>query len=83
MFSSVFWATKCLLSVGLQNVYRTVHGGAIAAVAEMMSIASARTVVAEDKELFLGELSMSYLSGARNNVSFFFFLSLFFIPNLQ
>ncbi|XP_062155684.1 uncharacterized protein LOC133863662 [Alnus glutinosa] len=59
----------CLLTVtpAITNVYRTVHGGAIAAIAEMMSIASARTVVAEDKELFLGELSMSYLSGARNN----------------
>jgi acyl-coenzyme A thioesterase PaaI-like protein len=74
-FSSVFSATKCLLFVGLQNVYRSVHGGAVAAIAETVSIACARTVVAEDKELFLGELNMSYLSGARSNVSFFFFFS--------
>lgn len=32
-----------------------------------MSIACARTVVAEDKEIFLGELSMSYLSAAQPN----------------
>ena len=45
------------------------HGGAIAAVAEAVSIATARTMVAEDKELFLGELSISYLSSAPKNVS--------------
>ena len=37
-----------------------------------MSIACARTVVAGDKELFLGELSISYLSAATLNVSFSF-----------
>ncbi|XP_059457909.1 uncharacterized protein LOC132187577 [Corylus avellana] len=59
----------CLLSVtpAITNVYRSAHGGAVAAIAETVSIACARTVVAEDKELFLGELSMSYLSGARSN----------------
>lgn len=32
-----------------------------------MSIACARTIVGEDKELFLGELSTSYLSAAPHN----------------
>ena len=53
----------------LQNVYATIHGGALAAVAEAVSIACARTVFPEDKEIFLGELSISYLSGAPKNVS--------------
>ena len=39
----------------------------MAAIAELVSIACARTVVAEDKELFLGELGMSYLSAAPKN----------------
>ncbi|KAF8380293.1 hypothetical protein HHK36_027775 [Tetracentron sinense] len=51
------------------NFYATLHGGAVAAVAELVSIACARTVVAEDKELFLGELSISYLSGAAQTVA--------------
>jgi acyl-coenzyme A thioesterase 13 len=55
--------------LGLQNRYGSFHGGAIAAVAETVSIACARTVVAEDKELSLGELSISYLSSAPLNVS--------------
>ncbi|KAJ9689279.1 hypothetical protein PVL29_014787 [Vitis rotundifolia] len=52
----------CLFSVipAVANYY----GGAIAAIVELVSIACARTVVDEDKELFLGELSMSYLSAA-------------------
>jgi hypothetical protein len=37
-----------------------------------VSIACARTVVAGDKELFLGELSISYLSAATLYVSFSF-----------
>lgn len=45
----------------------------MAAVAETVSIACARTVVAEDKELSLGELSISYLSSAPLNVSSLFF----------
>uniref|UniRef100_A0A2N9GUQ7 Thioesterase domain-containing protein n=1 Tax=Fagus sylvatica TaxID=28930 RepID=A0A2N9GUQ7_FAGSY len=53
--------------MAMQNYIGTVYGGAVAAIAEMVSIACARTVVSEDKELFLGELSMSYLSGAQNN----------------
>ncbi|XP_041000171.1 uncharacterized protein LOC121246186 [Juglans microcarpa x Juglans regia] len=59
----------CLLSVTLaiSNFYGSMHGAAVAAVAEMVAIACARTMVDEDKELFLGELSMSYLSAARTN----------------
>ncbi|KAH7850476.1 hypothetical protein Vadar_033576 [Vaccinium darrowii] len=49
------------------NAYGTLHGGAVASVAEIMSIACARTIVGEDKELFLGELSTSYLSAAPHN----------------
>ncbi|XP_049399332.1 uncharacterized protein LOC125863203 [Solanum stenotomum] len=62
---------SCILSVkpAILNAYRTLHGGAIGAVAERVSIACARTVVGKDKELFLGELRMSYLSAAPcNNV---------------
>ncbi|MBA0831700.1 hypothetical protein Goarm_016149 [Gossypium armourianum] len=43
------------------------HGGVIAAISERVAIATARTVVGEDKELFLGELAMSYLSSATIN----------------
>ncbi|KAM4094587.1 hypothetical protein ACB094_06G206600 [Castanea mollissima] len=59
----------CLLSItpAINNVYRSVHGGAVASIAEIVSNACARTVVAEGKELFLGELSISYLSGAQTN----------------
>ena len=39
------------------------------AVADAISIACARTLVAEDKELFLGEQSLSYLAAATTNVS--------------
>ena len=57
----------------MQNAYGGLHGGAVAALAEMVSIACARTVVGEDKDLFLGELSMSYLSAAPRNVSLLVF----------
>ncbi|KAF7844596.1 acyl-coenzyme A thioesterase 13-like [Senna tora] len=59
----------CTVSVRhpITNLFETMHGGGVAAVAELMAIACARTVVAEDKELFLGELSISYLSGAPIN----------------
>jgi acyl-coenzyme A thioesterase PaaI-like protein len=57
--------------LGLQNFYGSLHGGAVAAAAETVSIACAKTVVAEDRGLSLGELSISYLSGAPMNVSFF------------
>ncbi|TYH42978.1 hypothetical protein ES332_D11G097600v1 [Gossypium tomentosum] len=43
------------------------HGGVVAAISERVAIATARTVVGEDKELFLGELAMSYLSSATIN----------------
>uniref|UniRef100_A0A0V0H8U5 Putative acyl-coenzyme A thioesterase 13-like n=1 Tax=Solanum chacoense TaxID=4108 RepID=A0A0V0H8U5_SOLCH len=60
---------SCILSVkpAILNAYRTLHGGAIGAVAERVSIACARTVVGKYKELFLGELRMSYLSAAPCN----------------
>lgn len=48
------------------------HGGVIAAIAERVAIATARTVVGEDKELFLGELAISYLSAATIDVRFYF-----------
>ncbi|KAJ7951098.1 acyl-coenzyme A thioesterase 13-like [Quillaja saponaria] len=51
----------------ITNLFKSLHGGALAAVAEIVSIACARTVVVEEKELSLGELSMSYLSGAPTN----------------
>ncbi|XP_010544705.1 PREDICTED: acyl-coenzyme A thioesterase 13 isoform X2 [Tarenaya hassleriana] len=56
----------CSLSVqpSLVNVFKGLHGGVVASVAERVAIACARTVVAEDKQLFLGELSISYLSSA-------------------
>lgn len=56
-----------------QNFCGGIHGGAIAAFSERMAIACARTVVAEDKEIFLGELGISYLSAAPHNVSSFHF----------
>ena len=42
----------------------------MAAIAERVAIASARTLVSEEKPLFLGELSTSYLSSAPIDVSF-------------
>ncbi|KAF3684957.1 putative ethylene-responsive transcription factor-like [Capsicum annuum] len=51
----------------LDNVYGSLHGGAVGAVAERVAIACARTIVGKDKELFLGELSISYLSGTTQN----------------
>lgn len=49
------------------NYYKGLHGGAVGAIAERASIACARTVVADDKKLFLGELSICYLSAAKLN----------------
>ncbi|AET02117.1 putative acyl-CoA hydrolase [Medicago truncatula] len=49
------------------NAYGTLHGGAVGSLVEVLSTACARTVVAEDKELFLGEISISYLSGTPIN----------------
>ncbi|KAG1354577.1 acyl-coenzyme A thioesterase 13 [Cocos nucifera] len=56
----------CSLSVNsaVTNLYNTLHGGVVAAVAEAVALACVRTV-AGDKELFLGEFSTSYLSAAR------------------
>ncbi|KAK6920178.1 Thioesterase domain [Dillenia turbinata] len=51
----------------VSNVYGGLHGGAVAAAAEVVSLACARTVVGEDKELFLGELGITYLSSAPIN----------------
>ncbi|KAI3958367.1 hypothetical protein MKW98_011055 [Papaver atlanticum] len=50
------------------NTYGTLHGGAVGVIAELMAVACARTVVAKDKDLFLGELSISYLAAAGVNV---------------
>ncbi|PNX97466.1 esterase F42H10.6 [Trifolium pratense] len=50
------------------NGYGTLHGGAVGSLVEVLTTACARTVVAEDKELFLGEISISYLSGTPINV---------------
>ncbi|KAL7258874.1 hypothetical protein ACSBR1_004895 [Camellia fascicularis] len=60
---------SCFVSVkpSATNFYGGLHGGAVASVAEMVSIACARTVVGKDKELFLGELGISYLSAAPRN----------------
>jgi hypothetical protein len=51
----------------VQNAYNTLHGGAVAAVAEAVGMACARAA-AGDKEMFLGELSTAYLSAARLDV---------------
>ncbi|KAL7083263.1 hypothetical protein ACP275_14G150300 [Erythranthe tilingii] len=57
---------SCHLNVKapILNGYGGMHGGAVGAVAERVAIACARTVVGQDKDLFLGELSLSYLSAA-------------------
>ncbi|CAI8584248.1 unnamed protein product [Vicia faba] len=51
----------------LCNGYGTLHGGSVGALVEVLSTACARTVVAEDKQLFLGEISISYLSATPIN----------------
>ncbi|KAL2335918.1 hypothetical protein Fmac_010364 [Flemingia macrophylla] len=56
-----------LVKPPLCNGYGTLHGGAIGSFVEILATACARTVVAEDKELFLGEMSASYLSGTPVN----------------
>ncbi|OVA14118.1 Thioesterase superfamily [Macleaya cordata] len=60
----------CLLTVKppVFNSYKTLHGGAVAAVAELVAMACAKTIVDADNDLFLGELSISYLSSATVNV---------------
>ncbi|XP_060218799.1 uncharacterized protein LOC132645684 isoform X2 [Lycium barbarum] len=61
---------SCIVSVKppIMNFYGSLHGGAIGAVAARVATGCARTIVGKDKELFLGELSISYLSGAPRNV---------------
>ncbi|XP_021848923.2 uncharacterized protein [Spinacia oleracea] len=49
------------------NYYGGLHGGVAATVAIRVATACARTVVAEEKPLFLGEQSISYLSAASIN----------------
>ncbi|ESW06996.1 hypothetical protein PHAVU_010G093700 [Phaseolus vulgaris] len=49
------------------NAYGTLHGGSVGTLAHILSTACARTVVAEDKELFLGEISISYMSATPAN----------------
>ncbi|XP_060218798.1 uncharacterized protein LOC132645684 isoform X1 [Lycium barbarum] len=60
---------SCIVSVKppIMNFYGSLHGGAIGAVAARVATGCARTIVGKDKELFLGELSISYLSGAPRN----------------
>ncbi|KAL0668351.1 hypothetical protein Bca4012_031055 [Brassica carinata] len=53
-----------VVTPGLTNYFNGLHGGAVASIAERLSMACARTFVSEEKQLFLGELSMSYLSAA-------------------
>ncbi|KAL4363094.1 hypothetical protein GQ457_04G031890 [Hibiscus cannabinus] len=51
----------------ITNFFGGLHGGVVAAIAERVAVATARTVVGEDKDIFLGELAMSYLSSATIN----------------
>ncbi|KAL2330415.1 hypothetical protein Fmac_017996 [Flemingia macrophylla] len=51
----------------ISNYFGKLHGGSVGSFIELLSVACARTVVAEDKELFLGEINVSYLSGAPTN----------------
>ncbi|OMO78641.1 Thioesterase superfamily [Corchorus capsularis] len=56
----------CFATVGppITNFFGGFHGGAVAAIAERVAIATARTLLGEDKDIFLGELGISYLSAA-------------------
>ncbi|XP_069143560.1 uncharacterized protein [Solanum lycopersicum] len=62
---------SCIVSVKppIMNIYGSLHGGAGGDVAVRVATACARTIVGKDKELFLGELSISYLSSAPENVN--------------
>ncbi|KFK35318.1 hypothetical protein AALP_AA5G268800 [Arabis alpina] len=53
-----------VVTPSLANFYNGLHGGVVASIAERVSMACVKTVVSEDKPLFLGELSISYLSAA-------------------
>ncbi|KAF6167566.1 hypothetical protein GIB67_031149 [Kingdonia uniflora] len=57
----------CLLTVKqpATNIFGSLHGGAVATIAEFVAVACAKSVVVnDDRELFLGELTLSYLSAA-------------------
>ncbi|KAG5009240.1 hypothetical protein JHK82_017811 [Glycine max] len=60
-------ACTLLVKGPICNGFGTLHGGAIGSFVVILSTACARTVTAENKELFLGEISMSYLSGTLIN----------------
>ncbi|XP_021280863.1 acyl-coenzyme A thioesterase 13 [Herrania umbratica] len=49
------------------NYFGGLHGGVVAAIAERVAIATVRTVVGVEKDIFLGELGISYLSAAPKN----------------
>ncbi|KAI5421616.1 uncharacterized protein LOC127075897 [Lathyrus oleraceus] len=51
----------------LCNSYGTLHGGTVGSLVQVLATACARTVVADDKQLFLGEISISYLSATPAN----------------
>ncbi|KAJ4963308.1 hypothetical protein NE237_023247 [Protea cynaroides] len=61
----------CLLSIKppILNYYGSLHGGVGTGIAKLVCTACARTVAAEDKKLFLGELAVTYLSAAIPNVN--------------
>ncbi|XP_017984791.1 PREDICTED: uncharacterized protein LOC108663800 [Theobroma cacao] len=50
------------------NYFGGLHGGVVPAIAERVAIATVRTVVGVEKDIFLGELGISYLSAAPTNV---------------
>ncbi|KAL1546436.1 hypothetical protein AAHA92_23034 [Salvia divinorum] len=60
---------SCILTAKppVLNGIGRLHGLTVASVAERVAIACAKTVVGEDGDLFLGELSVSYLSSAPRN----------------
>ncbi|KMT20593.1 hypothetical protein BVRB_1g005750 [Beta vulgaris subsp. vulgaris] len=51
----------------IANYYKGLHGGAVAAITERLATACTRTIVSEEKPLFLGEMSISYLSAVPMN----------------
>ncbi|KAL1219180.1 hypothetical protein V5N11_000564 [Cardamine amara subsp. amara] len=53
-----------IVTPAIANFFNGLHGGAVASIAERVSMACVKTIVPEDKPLFLGELSMSYLCSA-------------------
>ncbi|KFK35319.1 hypothetical protein AALP_AA5G268900 [Arabis alpina] len=53
-----------VVTSGLTNYFNGLHGGAVASIAERLSMACVKTIVTGDKPLFLGEMAMTYLSAA-------------------